>query len=150
MAISKSLSLRRGMKVNGVFSDGNTPLWAAAKFNRVDIIKFLISRGAKVNKYCKDYTSALWVAIINRHFEVMKVLFEHGADAEMKLKGTDYLPLHYAVNSGNLELVKILVTKGNANLQTKNGDGKTVLKLAQENNQFNMVMCLVFFGAAVN
>ena len=53
--------LKNGVDVNAK-SNGMMPIHYAAKYNRVEMIKILITAGSKIHKYCDEGRTALMIA----------------------------------------------------------------------------------------
>ena len=68
------LLLERGADVNARDNDRSTPLHAAARYGRVDVVRVLLEHGANVGAEDKYGRTALQVASSN---EVVKLLLEH-------------------------------------------------------------------------
>ena len=123
----KSL-LSNGVSVNASDDTGQTALMVAAKTNRIEIAKFLIEKGADVNLNSKSGLTALHYAALENNAEFAQLLLNNQAtiDATMKYSSTDgnytnkpivweYVgatPLLIAVESGNLEVVSVLIEAG--------------------------------------
>ena len=59
-------------------------------------------------------------------------------------------PLHFAVERGNMEIIKLLVNKGDANIHAKSTVGETPFYLAVLNNQIYAMEYLHGLGADIN
>jgi hypothetical protein len=66
--------------VNSLDITGRTPLHAASRNGRLDVVQLLPDHGADVNARKQDQWTALHLAILGRSVEVVKVLLEQGAD----------------------------------------------------------------------
>ncbi|KJV62528.1 ankyrin repeat family protein [Rickettsia amblyommatis str. Ac/Pa] len=78
----------------------------------------------------------------------MKLLVKNDVDVNAK---TDRIetPLHYAVKSGNLALVSLLMVYG-ADVNAKNNSGETVLNIIMEFNNCNILKSFILGGADIN
>ncbi|WP_171181338.1 ankyrin repeat domain-containing protein [Ruegeria sp. HKCCD8929] len=96
---------------------GVTPLFVAAKFGHVDLVKELLARGADPTIFFYQengaYTvgTALHHAAGYGHTEVVRVLIEAGADPA-NYEPYISTPLHQALRAGNLEIANMLVEAG--------------------------------------
>ena len=96
---------------------GVTPLFVAAKFGHVELVKVLLARGAdpKIFFYQENgvYTvgTALHHAAGYGHKEVVRVLIDAGADPA-NYEPYISTPLHQALRAGHLEIANILVEAG--------------------------------------
>jgi len=69
-------------------------------------------------------------------WNLLNISFEKGAHINSKTKYNKTL-LHFASESGNLELVKIFIENG-ADINAKTNDGETPLHFATESRNFNL------------
>ena len=109
--------LQIGFNINTTDFCNWTPLCVACDGGHVRSIRFLIQNGANVNIQSskKGYT-ALMDIIVHRVFNIYK---------------------HVKVNT--LDVVKILVEEGKADLNVKSKSGKTALDYAREKNRVKIV-----------
>ena len=108
------------MTVNACEASGRTALMYAVQSGRKDIIRFLIRHGADVNQCDHNGQSALMYAH-HGDMEVIRLLHNHGAIS----------PLHWAVTSGNIDVVRRSLSNG-ANASQRDHNGKSVLLIAHE------------------
>ena len=116
------------------------PLRFATASSYIDILEYLISKGADVNVEDNLGRTPLWLQFNYGSLEGLKMLIENGADANgyfNKEKGDRFI--HVMAQFGNLDLVKFLVEKGQADIHVKNNEGKTALDIAMENGHSEVV-----------
>jgi len=117
-------------------------------------VQILVNMGADVNKVCQHTNDAmLIIAAQKNHMENAKFLLEKGADFNLKCQSRFWClgkdTLIYAANFGNLDIVKMLLTKGvNINIQDKTGNSP--LMLAARNGYETVTKHLLDQGAEVN
>ncbi len=125
-----------------------TLLTYAVKFNRSEIVEYLIQKGADINTQDKLYTP-LAVACIKKNINMIKKLLELGADPNSLFQQDDnkYMAIHVAITNGNLEVVKTLVEGG-----TDLNDTSIILPLVQAIKEGNkdIINYLLDNGADVN
>ena len=105
---------------------GETPLMIASIDGNLPLVKTLVLQ----NKALLDHISwtPLHYACAKGHLEVAQFLIANGAMVDsMSLSNTT--PLMMAVQSGNEQLVKLLLDKG-ADLQLRNAQGLTAIDIA--------------------
>ena len=71
------LLLDHGADLNLETLDGETPLYRALEYGRVEVARLLIERGASVDVQGEQGRSLLDVASVKGHDEIIKLLFEH-------------------------------------------------------------------------
>jgi Ankyrin repeat. len=81
------------------------------------------------NNLSKKYTIDLFQAIINGNFEYAKRAINKGAHINT-LKNFGYTPLHAAINTKSIKLVRLLLHNG-ANIYIPDDAGNTALQLAK-------------------
>ncbi|MCP4147348.1 MAG: hypothetical protein GY757_06315 [bacterium] len=91
--------------------DCNTPLIQAARFNRRDILSFLIEKGFPLDCRNRSGFSALEVAVMHFRDDAALILLDAGADAEETDKCGRSL-LFFAVSSFNANMVNLLLERG--------------------------------------
>lgn len=73
--------LDSGMNINSSRnSDGFTPLIAAASYNRVEMVEYLLARSADINLADFEGQTALMKAVKYNRVKMVEILLNHGAD----------------------------------------------------------------------
>ncbi len=166
------LLLTKGANPNLANNNGVTPLHNAAFNSNLEIVKLLVDYGANINAENKDGIVALRDAVKNGHTKIVRFLLEKGAnvniqiiedatpfngqihfvdnknikllnkykDAVTKRKG--WFILHYAVYTGNLEIVKLLLDHG-ANINVIDIYGVTPIYVAACKNYIEIIKLLL-------
>ena len=120
---------------------GWTPLMFAARGNRSDVARILLSSGASVSMPKNGGTTALHLSAINGHIAVTLVLIKAGAD----LHASDChgaTPLHLAAQLGHPGVLVALIEAG-ADVNTRSEDGRTPLFVAALNGRLDCVKALL-------
>lgn len=100
-----------GAQVNVLDSDGNSPLWIAVCDNNAKIATMLLEYGGDVNFTNRYYNmSLLCKSACDRNNTLFKLLLDHGANVNETTK-LGAPPLHYAVDNGDIQKVKLLLSK---------------------------------------
>ena len=99
--------LAHGANIDEADADGWTSVMVAARQGYTAIVELLVKHGANVNILRKTGSSALTSALKFGFMEIAKFLIRHGADVNVKSQ-----PLKVAVESGDKELVKLMVEHG--------------------------------------
>ncbi|KAK4176681.1 ankyrin repeat-containing domain protein [Triangularia setosa] len=98
-----------------------TPIWFAAKHNRLDVMEHLINSGADVNQLSKDRENpaALWAASHNA--ATVEVLLCSGCDSNL-VNNEGHTLLHRACWTGNVVLARLLLQhEADPTIRDKNG-----------------------------
>lgn len=75
--------------------------------------------------------TALFTALFMKKVEAVEFLLEHGADPQITIEGDRSTPLHVAVEHGNSECVKLLLSFG-ADATATNAQGETPVVFAKK------------------
>jgi hypothetical protein len=120
-------------------------LQAAASGNFVRI-ESLIQEGANPNAVDdKRRTPLIAAAMMNHLTKTALLLLDHGANPSVTgLDGKS--PLYWGMRHGDMEFVRLLITRG-AKLEMVNNEGKTLLDLAIEEKNTNIIPLLLAAGA---
>lgn len=104
----------------------DTELHAAAAANDVQQVKALIAAGAAVNAPDKDQRTPLLLATHANAIAAAGALIEAGANVNAKDRIAD-TPFLYAAAEGRLEILRLILATGKANLSDTNRYGGTGL-----------------------
>src|SRR5579871_370780 len=131
-----------------VWEAGATPLHAAARNGRLEIVRYLISMGADVNARRKDGDTALLESAYQGHLAVSNLLIESGAN--VNLPGVGASPLHWAAERGHLDVVRLLLDRGADIAARDDEENRTPLMRAVAAGQMETSRLLIKRGAALN
>jgi ankyrin repeat protein len=111
-----ALLLDRGVKVDLKNVDGATPLMMAVSQHKTDVVNLLLQRGANPNIRARGKVgldngpTALTFACQGGYLDEVQALLQAGAFIEQK-DGTE-TPLETAIENGEIDTVKFLISKG--------------------------------------
>ena len=76
-----------GMPVDIVDKDDKTALMSAARYNKTDVVRFLLEKGANVDKQDhRGWTALHNASSSNNCTDVIRMLLQHGATRDIKSK----------------------------------------------------------------
>ena len=124
---------------------GWTCLHAAAVNGHLSICRLLIDKGAELES--KDWYgwAPLHHAAIEGHIEIVRLLCDRGADVKAR-DNNGWRPLHHAAEYGHITVVKELIEERNAEINARDGDGRTELSLAHGNDKDDIAAYLASHG----
>lgn len=141
------LLLASGADINVRGNSGLTPLYTAVIGAEDEKLAALyIAEGADINARTDDGHTPLDCAIDCRNEKAVEILRQHGATMQEPTR----VETTKAVESGELEKIKMLVTNGANIIGVNDIFGSTLLHKAVEAGHKEMVEFLVGNGAAVN
>ena len=133
--------------------DGLQPMHNAVLSGHKDIVALLIQKGAIVDAKEKLGRTPLvnFAARAGNDIEIPKMLLAAGADPNIGSAKSDdgHSALQYAAETGNLELVKLLIA-AHADVNYRNAYGWTPLHQAIENARPEIARLLIAHGADAN
>jgi|GEM_PF-2515954 len=130
------LALEKGGNPSQADDLGNTALHCTESPAHVEL---LVSNGANVNAVNhQDVTplASLASGLEMHHLESAKILIKHGANLNTQDTTHGWSALHWAVDFGAVDMVKLLLDSG-IDSQLIDNDGKTALMLANEKSSPN-------------
>jgi ankyrin repeat protein len=141
----------RGADVNSRGGPYHSPLQAAAQFGHLELARLLFDKGADQNITGSQHGTALNAAILGEHEEVIELLLDKGADPNMAVDGTP--PLQAAIETGDVNIVKILLKSGrghrvNPDIAFK--DDETAIWVAAQKGMRAVVEGLIEAGASLS
>ncbi len=134
---------KRNAQLNALDSDGHSPLALAQ--NR-DIIRMLLTCGADPMWYDEEHgTTILMEAVQEENVDKVSLLLSHEKVIETidVVDGFDSSAVSYAVDSRNVEILKMLLVKGAAPFYIK-ADGYTLLMKAAKDNDVFLARFLLY------
>ncbi len=133
-------------KTCACYPDYSTPLHAAVRHGKFNMVKNLVMNGAKVNVYNADGQTPLHCAVQSGDAEQVKYLIDHGAFINVKEKAQGSTELHLAIAMGYSDIADLLIANG-ADLEIVDNCGKTALDYAMYYNHKPMGYELLAAGA---
>ena len=140
-----------GINVNPVIPENNsTPLQCAIFMGFEDISGLLLAvPGIDIDSHIGDGSSILFIAAQMGSLEIVKQLVEHGV--AVNPASTDgATPLYAAINSGDVPVVRILLTAPDTRINQATADGIVPLGFAASRGHKDIVELLLTHGADPN
>lgn len=136
---------------------GWTPLYAAMKSRKFDVVKLLLKRGADPNAVTKLGSTPFLLASEICDLDIIEACVEARADLDFAPNGPDadnlnitgQTALFMATLKDRVDVVKFLIEKG-AQVNVQNRYGVSPLLLCAESGNYELVQALVKAGANVN
>jgi len=147
--------LQAGADVNCALDGDGSPLIAAARESRLDIVRHLLDRGADVNMAVPGDGNPLIMAAREGAAAVVALLLDRGADID-RMVPDDENALIQASGGGHLDVVKLLIARGadvNARAWAESarerprGEWRTPLSMARQGRHDSVVAVLLAAGA---
>ncbi|XP_067628239.1 uncharacterized protein [Eurosta solidaginis] len=140
--------ITKGANVDAMTIDGTTPLYLAAEEGHGEIAEILIANKANVNIVNVE-GAPLHIAAGRGHDNVVEVLLSNGAEIDVK-DNMSRTSLELAVSRGHLQVVKMLLQCKKVDMNGKGNDDWTMLHIASQESNLEMVKFLVDEGSNIN
>jgi ankyrin repeat protein len=141
--------LNNGADANIPDAGKRVPLHVAAQTGDMESVKLLLPKTTGgINFKGNDNYTPLFFAAESSKANVVKYLLDNGADANIDCYGD--LPLHVAVQAGDLESAKLLLPKTKGGMNVKGDWDMTPLFFAAQKGKANIVEYLLNNGADAN
>ena len=141
------IEARGTLKIGDHVAEGCTPLWAAAAFGRLDVVKLLIEQNAEVDGRISTGSTSLRVAAYGGHLDIVRCLIESGADVNARKYTDETTALMVACSRGLSSVATYLINQG-AFLDQRRKDGETALHGAVQRRHLEIVRQLLALGAS--
>lgn len=126
--------------------NGYTPLFSAIEANNQAVVELLVDFGADINWKNQMGISSLEYAVMQSHLEIAKYLKEKGASLNPDIINQPGIWM-YAVR--DRDMVQFLLDNG-MEANQKTSDGITIVRVALEQGQNDIVELLVNHGASID
>lgn len=145
----------RKVDIDAVDNHGNTVLLYAASQNNLPVVNFVLDHSQKINHTNKAGESALSLAVQNNQAEIVAILLENGAHTNIVSQDQrtllGYLISGYSARSKEDFYKKWELLKAkNLDFKAKQGKGNTLLHLAAEKEDLNLIDALLQEGVDIN
>lgn len=134
--------VQMGADVNATDEKGQIPLHLAAKIGRYSIVKYLVEHGSDVHKKDALHKTPLVYAIEKNRIKVVVYLSKVANKMQKKEEDDAFFT---SAKTGDLNTLSYNLTRRDIN--SVNKDGKTVLHIASEEGNLEIVKFLLDMGA---
>ncbi len=142
-ALALLLLQRKYWNVNDTDGSGSTPLVLAAKYNRMEVLEYLLTTPVYVNKANYSGDTALCWAAVNGNLRMVKELVKV-ADIDINKTGSlHHTPLKLAVMKRYQEIVNFLLTLPGIDVNIADDAGRTALHEVAENGDITALKKLL-------
>jgi ankyrin repeat protein len=138
-------AIRSVDKISTLQYDGTTALHIAGYLGDVEMIKLCLKKGSKLNETDYQKDNALHYALANNQNNAAQYLILSGIDHADKIAEGGIAFTHLAAITGNMEMLKTLLQKGN-NINFKDDRGLNTLTYAILSEDENMVKYVLDLG----
>jgi|GEM_PF-2445749 len=118
------------------------------QIGEVELVKFLCGKIENLNKVINDIFLLHTACKVNS-YELVQWLIENGADINLKSKSESRYPyqspLEIACHHNNTDIITLLITS-HANLHEPFTKGSSILEVAFQNKNLEVIQCLVEYG----
>ena len=123
--------LAKGLDPNSKDGDGWSPLMWAAMSGQEGVVELLLGH-SDINLEARSQggTTALLLAAAHGYPQVVQQLLARGADTALVDNG-GYTPLMFAAMGGQEEVVALILSQPNINLEARSQGGRTALLMAE-------------------
>ena len=122
--------IETGADVNRDNLDGTTPLILAAGYGNFELVKQLIKNGAQIDAKRNDNADAAYFAAEGGYLSILKLLLENDPHIANRSSYKGRTLLGRAAYKGHLHVLEYLVTEHNVDINRKNGNGDSPIRLA--------------------
>ncbi len=132
-------------------SSGDNIMHKAIKMQNFKVLKLLLDKGMNPNQVAEQGHSPLHIAIMQRDMKAIKILLKSSMTDVNCIANHEQTPLHYTIeyiSKQSITIIGILQRYG-ANIDAPDEFGATPLRYAVDNHYYDIVQCLLDYGASI-
>lgn len=142
--IERLKTLLNKTNINTPNEYGMTPLMYASKYNKINIVNYLLNNKADIrieNKNQYNYTALEEACTSNNNLEIVKILLDIGADINHKTLNR-MTPIMIATNLGQNKIVEELINRG-ADVNVDANNDSTPFSIAINKGYIEIVKLII-------
>lgn len=141
--------ISKGVDINAMDDTNITSLFIAAALGYDAIVQVLISNGAKINLQSTEGTTPLQIAASFGYTNVVKILLDNKANVTIR-DNKNRIAVELAIARGHLKVVQTMIEHEQFHIHAKSSDDFTLLHIAAQNGDLEIIKILVNNGADVH
>ncbi|KAH0557514.1 hypothetical protein KQX54_007374 [Cotesia glomerata] len=147
---------KEGIQINLSTRCYGTALHHAIEKGKHNIVRKLVNAGADVNAVCMsryDFMNPLQLAIRKHQIKISEFLYLLDSDVDPNFPsngGCNVTPLHIAIDTNNVDAVKLLLNHDNIDINRVTSNGNSVLDYAIFTDDITIVKSLLHAGIDFN
>lgn len=141
--------ISKGVDINAIDDTKVTSLFIAATLGHDAIVQVLISNGAKINSQSSDGITPLQIAASFGYTNVVKTLLDNKANVTIR-DNKNRIAVELAISRGHLKVVETMMEHEQFDIHAKSKDDFTLLHIAAQNGDLDIIKILVNNGADVH
>lgn len=150
-----SYFIKKGVDINLQDNGGDTPFMNAANSNDLKVVQFLSDYVKDINLKDENGRTALAMAVNRNTVDVVDLLIKKEADVKtIDKEGNSlayYLLNTFKVKDSEVFEAKLKLLKANGlSVNQSQNNGNTLLHIATQKNNIELLKCLSSFGIAIN
>lgn len=141
--------INNGANINYQNNNGLTALHAACQNNHANIVSLLINNGAIYDVQDNEGNTPLHIACKNKSLACAKILIMQNYSCTI-LNKEGISPIHLACYQKNYDIIEFMLNFDKTIIDHKTINGATLMHIACENDDVDMVSLLISNNAAIN
>ncbi len=152
--LKKIISSTPNIDVNIRDENNNYLISYSILYNNIEITALLLEKNSQIDFIDNDYKTILYIPIKYNYYDVVKLLLEYNVknigEPIISIKdGSGLIPLHYAINFNNTQMIQLLLKFG-SNVNDKNNQGFNSLHQAIFIRSYPLIKIILEYDIDIN